>query len=394
MHKFIYTALLFSILFYCCSNHNETQRELFSLKKAEKLILSAAFGNNTANDSLSKLFDLSLPIPKILNKISFDSIIIPKKQKLYSVLIEFPNPIYNRFAIFDTNYNFYLIDKSLNGHLTLNKLSDLNISFFEVIEDFMSKDIIKLKRRNLYLINKDTVSPALKSFASYEDGKIKIVQSIFEINENNILTSITPYSNLKLNFSSDNFLFDKKNNSYSSINNYFDKYINDLIINTKGNNSKPQIIDKISALKSVGVQTSVDSVNKYNNFKNKNDRFSINLPDGWKSQKNIMLAKHLNKPMRGTALINTSQKALFYIIPLQENEQAENIISYKLEKSVEGNYKIRFNEKIEIDRTYFQFFEISCINLKYLVIFEVLKFSYDNNKKSYEDIINSFGIDC
>lgn len=387
--------LFFAILFQGCKNEEKLQAtNKFNIKGFKELILQSLNGNTKAIDSLSGLVDTDIPPPRDYNKILIDSAITFGGKKYYFALIENPNPVYNRLAFYDSTYALFLLDKSLNGYLNYRLIKQDTLRFLELIEDFISKDTIKLKRRSLYLLNNNSVNLSYRSFCYFSWNKIEVTQDLETINSELVNTKIISSGNFPLEKKWDTFTFNESEKYYRSEVNFFDSLVIKLIKSNLKKSKKPSIEDKISLLKSLGIFTAVDSINKYNNYQDKKNRFTINIPDGWRVLKDIVVSKKLNNNLIGTTFINASLGASFSIIKLMENQKAEDFINYTLSQTLKGNYIVRLSEKFEEQKMYYQFFEISCINLKYLIIFDCPVAAYKDNKQTFEDIINSFGIDC
>ncbi|GAB6282258.1 MAG: hypothetical protein STSR0008_10020 [Ignavibacterium sp.] len=394
--KFLLAIILLLIYSSCQFIKNENN---LTKEKLEELIYSAAAGNKTSNDSLQNLFDLNLPNPTEINDLNIDSLSVEGK-KFYSVLIEFPNPIYNRFAVYDSSYKLYILDKSLNGYLSLQKNNQKDFSYFLIKENFNTQNIIQLNRKSIYLMKKDSVYLAFRNFTSYDDGKIILTQKINDIQPDYIETNIST-KNFVTKKNKNLFFFDKQLNKYISNSNYNDmvsnqtSYFDSLVINlvkSKAPKTKNSLIyNEVSSLISCGIKTSNDSIQKYNNFKNVNEQYSLFVPIDWKILKETKLSNHINQILNGTRLLY-SDSSIISIVKINPIYNAEDYLNYKLANAVKGKYLVRYSDKIQLDNKYVQFFEISFFNLKYLIIFECPISSYEKNKQIYENIINSFSI--
>lgn len=396
--KFLFTIILLLIYSSCQFIKNENINKL-TKEKLEELIYSAASGNKTSNDSLQNLFDLNLPIPTEINDLNIDSLSVEGK-KFYSVLIEFPNPIYNRFAIYDSSYKLYILDKSLNGYLSLKKSNQNDFPYFLIKENFKTQNIIQLERKSIYLIEKDSAHLAFRNFTSYDDGKIILTQKINDIQSDYIETNINA-KNYVSKKNKDLFFFDKQLNKYISNSNnenvvsiqtsYFDSLVINLVKSKVLKTKNSLIYNEVSSLISVGIKTSNDSIQKYNNFKNVNDQYSLFVPIDWKILKEVKITNYSNQMLNGTKLLY-SDGSNINIVKINPIYNAENYFDYKLSNAVKGKYLVRYSDKMQLENKYVQFFEISFFNLKYLIIFECPISSYEKNKQIYENIINSFSI--
>lgn len=384
---------LMIIIFSGCSEHKKPGPP-FSVNNFKSFYEKAKSGDKVFNDSLRGIIDLSLPQFINHNKMTFDSIITKQRKKLYAVLIEYENPLFNRFAVYDSAYNLYLMDKSLNGYLSLGKGTIDSIPYFEVLESFRSKDDINLKRLSLYTLRQNKFELSWRSYIEYSLNQEFRQQLIETLTPSIISTRIEVEPKLKLVDFNDKFFYDSASHRYESNKMVFDRLVDGWVSKYKLNVSDSQITDLASALRSIGTKTSVDSVHKFNNEKNKKAGFSIFIPEGWRVGRDVFVTKFLKKPMKGSLYSNISQGASISVIELGADDMAENHIEYILDQTVQRYYTVRFNDNVVVKKNYVRFFEISCIDKKYLIIFEAPIFSYEKNKQVYSDIINSFGVEC
>lgn len=395
MKKFT-VYLLFAVVFMLAISGCEEEKTAkpFSGIQLRDLVQAAMEGNEKINSQLGDLFDLTLPVQTSMNKFILDSLDTKHTIKFYYLLLEFPNPVYNRFAVYDTLGNLYMLDKSLNGNLSVYTGQLDSVPYFRVIESFRTKDTIILKRLNLYTYRQNTYNQAFRTFTYYREDKIEREQYIESISLKTITTKFRKETKSDFIPEGEVFSYDDKLESYYGKYRYFDSMVVKRIASFRRKMSDNQIVDKASALKSAGYKTSVDSVHKYNNEKDVKKGFSIFVPEGWRIRRDIYVVAHVKAPMKGNYYTNDSQGASFAVIELAESDSAENHISYTLDQIVEKYYRVRFTDKIQIKRQYIRFFEISCINKKYLIIFEVPVYSFEKNQDVYEAIINSFGVNC
>jgi len=366
----------------------------FNPKGIENLISEAASGNRAANDSLSNLFDLNLPPQSIINKIEIDSLKSASGKTFYGVIIEFPNPFFNRFAVYDSSMHCYLIDKSLNGYLSLTSIHSEKRSYFQVFEQFLSKDVLSIRRKNLFLVQNNSVNLALRIYTQFFSPEDQLIQEVETFNDDLIGTKILSEKGLSPQQNWDTFSFDERLLKFSSSNNYFEKLLLQLANQYAIKPEKPFFNDLSSALKTLGIKLSIDSAQSYNNYKNKKEKYSLYLPEGWKSFPGVSFPEIITAKIEGTKFINTSLGASFGVMKLKENSKAEDYLSTPFKNKVNGNYSVRYTEKILIDRKYYLCFEISCYTLKYLIVFQCPEILYEENKQTFESIINSFWMDC
>ena len=132
-----------------CFESKISEPKVLSGNALQALVESAVNKDKKANDSLSNLIDFDVDNNIPYNSIKVDSFYLDSL-KYFSVLIEHPNPLYNRLAIYDTATNCYLIDKSLNGKLSFEFIELQNLKLLKVIERFISKDTLSVARLSLY----------------------------------------------------------------------------------------------------------------------------------------------------------------------------------------------------------------------------------------------------
>ena len=378
-----------------CKYLQKEKQEQITVQKFQTLVMAAMNGDKEMNDSLAGLFDLSVPLATNYNSLIIDSVTTEKRLKFYTLLIEYPNPFFNRFAIFDTSFHLLLLDKSLNGNLKQTVIGNNIITFLVISEKFKSKDAINLERVNLYFAKKDSAVKSLSTFLSYDDGTVQLKQSIDNIYGNIINTNYDFKPKKLLTFTKNSFQVDTITGKATSHVTVFDDKVEELIQAYKKKYSDKQIIDKKTALESVEKQAAVDSVHEYSNVQEKKAGFSLTLPpEGWRTQKDVYITRQVKKARKGIIYANDGQGATISVVELNDGETAEDCINYALDQEVKKFYTVRFTDKILIQRSYFRFFEVSCLSKKYLIIFEAPKLSYEAHLQEYQDIINSFGIDC
>ncbi|HPI38518.1 MAG TPA: hypothetical protein PK397_11300 [Ignavibacteriaceae bacterium] len=388
-----FLLFLFICFITACSDKPKETTETFNGEKLKSLFISANTGSRTANDSLNFIIDTGIPLPPAFNSVTVDSI-MQKEKKYYGLLVEYSNPVYNLFAVYDSEQKLYLIDRSLNGFLKLTTASANKVDFFIVEEDFNSKDSIKLGRISLYTTISDTMFLSFRSFSSLTSGSTSLSSEITLITPDSIVVRNSYIIDKKAKSDVGTYFYDKESLTFYSGVNSFNSKVMELIKGYKRKPLNPAITDKISALKSTGVQTSIDSINRYNNYKDRTNKFSIFIPEGWRFIRNVKPTIELKKEVSGTRIYNKEIDASFLVVKIGENENAEAYISSKLENNMHGHYVVRFNEKIKTGENYYRFFEISCISLKYLIIFECPVKYYEENKQVFENMISSFGIEC
>lgn len=385
--------LIFGLLLFGCSGNGDAPPPEFNSKFLEQLVINSINGSKTANDSLSGLFDLTIPFSTELNLLQIDSVKISGGKIIYTVLFEHPNPVYNRFAVYDSLLNCYLIDKSLNGNLSAKSIRTRSNQFLQVIENFISKDTLMLERLSFYLMEDSSASLSFRTFTKIVMPRIEYTQTLVEHSDERIVTSISSSRPSSLNNKGDVFTYNYRLKTYASEADLFSKFVIDEVKRFDAQINKPEITDRESALLSVGISPWEDTLSLVQSSIN-GGGYSISLDANWKELKDVSISNYLKKELRGTRYLNNNLGASIFVISLEDQDSSEMYVSSALDKSSEGNYKVRFSDKQETGKLYVQFFEYSCSGRKFLLILEASKYTYERYKQLYEEIINSFVLDC
>lgn len=368
---------------------NDQQTNVYS-SQILSLVNNALKGSVKANDSLGSLLDMKYQPKADYNRVFIDSITNYRGKRIYFVMLEHPVPLFNRFAIYDEKLRCYLIDKSLNGNLKSSVYRSEGEVLIQVDEEFVSKDDLELTRRSLYLVKNDTSSLSFRNFISLKKGDKNFIQDISAISKDSIVTDI----NFGGNQDRDVFIFNPGTLRFESPAEKFQKKILDEISSYKKEVQKPQIVDERTALEALGMTPKEDTINNTNNYKNKEEGFTVFIPGDWKVIPNFTVQDQLKKQCKSTYFLNASKGAKFYVIKIAQNDSAETFINLPFTNFVKGKYFVRFTDKTEVGNSLYLYFEISCSDKKFLFYFEVPKLIYEDNKSTFESIINSFEIEC
>ena len=386
MHKSLFLVYILLFLISSCELlKKESHNPADLIQKVQQVI---AGHDSTSN--LSLLRDKELPPAINPNLIKADTFTAAGK-KYYTVLAEYPDPFYNRFAILDTDYNVLLMDKSLNGYLTESRLNSGNFNFIEVKENFLSKGILRLKRLSLYSVNeKEEVGLVFRTYIELTEPGISYKQEITNIGPGEIDTRIYSTSPDKSKLIQDKavYLYNKETKSFDDGINYFDSFVVSEVNGFQSESFMPEIISRSSYLKQSGIKLPEKTT------EHKLGNFSMPLSDEWNEVKNVKISELLKKPMEGTRFINNHYGAEISVIRIPENDSAESFIKYPFENVSSGNYIVRFTDKITGGKYFYQFFEYSCGSEKFLLILQTLKTTYDLYKNDYQNLVNSFSMDC
>lgn len=389
------TLIILTLLFGGCSllNKPKTASPAYNSGALKNLVLRAVSGDTSANKELNNIVDLNIPVNNDYNTLIIDSLITKANKKYFIVLINYPNPMYNRFAVYDTALNFYLIDKSLNGYISESVINLNEKKLIKISESFISKDILQIYRISLYQINDTSANLSFRTFTKLVEPKITFNQKIAEFSTEQIKTELTSSKVSPISGKTDTFIFDYAKKKYISPNNIFDNFVLDRIKNFNNYSDKPEITDKKSLYASIGIDIDLDTIKNTGNIKNAQG-YTLTLTDNWKTLKDISITNFLRTPLKGTKYINDVIGAHISVIALPEGDSSENYVDYKLTNSSAGKYKVRYSEKIVSKKDFAQFFEYTCGTKKYLLILTASRYTYDKYKDDFNNIINSFSINC
>lgn len=250
MKKLIYiSASVLMILFYGCQGEELPAGESsYNASVLRSMVNEAVSGKKESNAKLHDLVDLSLPGNKNYSKLLTDSVRVGNKTFLY-VLLEYANPIYSRFAVYDKDLNPLLIDKSLNGNLAFEFVSHNNDSYIRIVESFLSKDIINLKRLSLYKTDTSSVRLVYRSFISMMTPEAFISQEVDTLTNDYLITEIMLTGQFSGVAPGDTFYFDKKGYRYLSSANRFDSLVRNQVRLNTAQSTLPEITDKNSVNK-------------------------------------------------------------------------------------------------------------------------------------------------
>lgn len=393
MKKHATYSVIFVLLFCGCNILNKPKPPVFSYNTAsvQNIVLRAISGDTSANQKLNNLVDLNIPVNTDYNKLISDSLITKSKKKFFIVLLNYPNPIYNRLAVYDTALNLYLVDKSLNGYLSESALSLNGKRLIKISESFISKDVLQVNRISLYEINDSSANLCFRTFTRLAVPGSVFTQGISEFSEDRITTELSGTKASSISGMNDIFTFNRRKREYSSNGKVFDNFVLERIKNFVNYSDKPEIIDKKTLYTSVGIDIDIDTIKNTGNIKS-NEGYTLTLSDNWKTLKGITVTDFLKNSLKGTKYINDVIGANISVIALPGSDSTENYVDYKLTNSTVGKYRVRYSEKIISKNNFVQFFEYSWGTKKYLLILTASRYTYDQYKNDFNNIINSFSM--
>lgn len=385
------TFFILSLLFTGCLKKPENNKLPLTKKVLEKTVLRALNGNKSANDSLSNLIDYSLPLDPNYSEFSIDSSLFNNSKVIFTVLMTFENPIYNRFAVYNKNFELELIDKSLNGRIYKEQLFLSGTNFVKLTEDFLSKDIFKLTRISLYKVDTTSVNLVFRSFSKLIDRRRIYTQDITEINNDSIITKLNSTIRTSIRNKTDKFIYSSFNKKYISEDNLFYNFVTDFINKARVKIKLPIITDRKSAFASVGITENL--IIDRNDPKVKlPSGFTISLSNTWNRIDNFMIRSHILKGKEGTRFLNNVIGSTISIIKLDELENVTEYSKYPFKTEMKGQSNIRATEKMTYGKSFYQLFEFTGEGETYLMIMDGSKYTYKKYENLYKEIINSFRI--
>ncbi len=382
--KYCSVILLF---FTGCNQHKPGKiAEAINGAKIKSLVIRAISADTTANDSLSGLINLFYPVDKNYNSLNIDSIKTESGKTLYTVLLVYPNPVYNKFAVYGTDLTPYILDNSLNGSLSLGSVILNGDKYIEIKESFYPKNNLILTRLSLYKIFPNSIKMVFRNFSELSEPGNEYYQQIVELSPDRIRTSINSKNNSIMTNKGDIFLWNASKNEYISQDSVFYKFVTDKISSSKGTPDKKEISSEEDALHSVGITTKSDTETHKD--------FRLSLSNDWKELDNLKITLDSNVEKKGIKFINANIGASITVFPLKPGDKTENLIKSSFLHKESKNNKFRYSREVISGKNILQFWEYSCPSKKYLMILEASKYTFDRYKKMYLSIIHSFDAGC
>lgn len=374
MQKFIFTILTLAILLISgCGDDNKQ----IGKSDIEDLITEAIAGDQDANTDLQGLLT-----SKHIGKIDYNQLLIDElltnDKSYFSVILEYPDPRLNVFAIYDDNLNFYLLDKSLNGYLNSKWVEVGTRKFAFLQERFFTKDVLSIDRLSIYEVGEKTASLSYRSLSRFSKDNILSYQTVESITKDYILTKINGPIENRINNQLDTFYFKSDSKKYLSKLDLFDNYVRAEVKNFIWITTKPQVTEDF-------FEAEIDTVVK---------NYKITLDRGWQKIPKFTESTRIKQSLEGVKYVNKSHGSSFTVLQIPMGEDGEKYSPYILTETIKGQYRIRASAVFEVGKNYLQIFEHSCSNTKYLLLFECPISIYLENRKVFSDIINSFSIDC
>ena len=379
--KLLTFFLAFIFIVASCSDKTEIpETGVVDGNMLQSLIIEAVSGSIGANRLLSGLIDDDVSGRRDYNQVKIDSFYL-EGRTFFSVIVEYPNPALNLFAVYDQYLEFYLLDKSLNGNITAGWKMLKDKKLILVSEKFKSKDIIKLERLSIYFVDGLSAGLLFRSLNKFEkDGK-EYFQTVTSISDEYLTTSIIGSSREGLTSKADTFYCNTISGDYLSPNNFFSSFVRNQIEDYEFEPVNPQL-------------TSMKETSGMPRLVKDKKEFIIGVSKDWKEINNFVARRDLKKPFAGYSYINESLGATLSVIKLPNKSFAEQFLEVQFGDVSGNSYQIRSTEIFEKGRKYLQYLEHNCKGQRYLLIFEAPMHTYEENKLIYNTIINSFKIDC
>jgi hypothetical protein len=92
--------------------------------------------------------------------------------------------------------------------------------------------------------------------------------------------------------------------------------------------------------------------------------------------------------------VHESLSANFAILKIPVDKKAEDYCNHKFGEPTEGKYKMKSTKLRKIGNNVFQIVEHFCGKERFLLVFECKSSTYELNTELFEDIFNSFFIEC
>ncbi len=389
MNKKLIVVIAFLAMITGCDNLKIKDDIFINSASLKGMVINSINGDTLTNNNLSGLINLSLPANNNYNKLVIDSTVSFEGTIIYSVLLEFPNPVYNVFGVFDEQLRPMIIDRSLNGYLDISFHNRNNKTYIKLNETFLSKDIFELNRLSIYSVDTNNVDLIFRSYTRLKTPDNEYTQRIIEFNDERIKTEVNSVKTSLLSGKGDVFLFDNDFKKYLSSSDMFSGFVRGEVKMLSYPYTNEMLSDHESAMRSA---QNTDTLMKSIDADIKS--YSMTLTEGWKEDSTWTISKNVRTSLFGTIYKNTVAGASICIAPIALRDSTEFYSLLPLKNIQTGKYTLRYSDKRDNGITYLQYFEYSFCDKKFLVIFEAGKSAYERNKIMYEKIINSFTIDC
>jgi hypothetical protein len=219
--------LVLIIIFSGCGRKESTNSsEKVNTADIKALVIKALNSDTAANDKY--------------NSIIADSLIAGKKVYFF-VLLENQEPLYNRFAVYDSILTPLLIDKSLNGNIYFEKFVSGGKQFIRIDDIYQAKDTLLLNRLSLYSPDLYGFYLVFRTHTKFAKPGTEYFQDIIEVSDTLIKTKIGGTGRFTLVNKEDVFKYTSSEMKYLSPQNLFDEFIKKEIENFEYTTVKKQL---------------------------------------------------------------------------------------------------------------------------------------------------------
>jgi hypothetical protein len=305
------------------------------------LVISAADGRGSANDSLNTLFSMA-NIPGRPEAIEVDTLTVSGR-RYYGVAVQFKDHYQNRFALYDENLNCYLIDRSINGKLELRVNNEVNFRYFSLQETFYSNENTELKRLSIFRGDSSGFKLAFRTYTSMKTADTVFTQFLYEITPEMIRTVITAPVFSGLNNFSDDYIYDESLKVYfvrKAI--YFDEFVTEFVNSIK--DTANIFIKPITYMK----KDDLDAVFEFTS--GNTPEYYLSLNENWRELRNKPGDHLLKKGLTGSKFINERLGSDIYVFKIPFYEDAEDYLTIAMEGKVSGKYMVRYSREIRSRR--------------------------------------------
>lgn len=373
------------LLLVGCSPTTEKESKGITAPQLKQLITETLNSKKGVNTPLNDLFKNVKDFANSYNKIEIDSQII-NGTKYFSILLEHRIPVYNLFAVLNDTLNLLIKDQSLNGYLTLEWQKQDGHSYIFINEEFKSLDVFNLKRLSIYRYNGQNFGLAFRTITKIDSPKDSIIQTISFFSDTLIKTEISRPRFFKLKDFSDEFRFNKMNNTFASLKNVMDSFVVQEITDFNGEVSGDQIIN-IKSFNDILNPASISLLPNENEYQ-------LTLDKEWRKIDNFSITMNLSKELKGNYYVNVKLGSNLAVVKIHETDSIENYVRKGFSKTVKKDFSVKTSEQIESGKMFYKFFEYSCGDKKYLLMLEGPKNTYPANADIYTKIIDSFLLNC
>jgi hypothetical protein len=246
----------------------------------------------------------------------------------FSIILEYADPKFNLFAIYDDQLNLYLVDKSLNGYLNSKWIDNGSKKFLLLQEQFLTKDVLSVERLSIYEIANKTAWLVYREPSRFVKDNNLAYQRVETINDDYILTKITGTGNILGEIKVDTFYFNSSSKKYFSKKNLFGNYVDQEIKNFIWITTKPQITEEF-------VEAESNTVTK---------DYKISIGSDWQNNAKYIEDRLLKQPLKGVKYSNLANGSSFTVMQIPSGEEGDKYCPYPLIESVKGSYRIRSSE--------------------------------------------------